>query len=267
MATLQELLENKEKYADSLQIQLADGVTTTLGELRAGYMKDADYRRKTSELAELRRAHEREVAEFQSAKAAAEAQLQELAQEIVRSRQASGQSTTKDDIADALERDPVAKRLLNTVEALAKKVEQLETVATNVYQTQEQARQAAIVAEHKKALANIRNEYYKDLDEEAWNEKQRALIEYARRNYVPNLNLAHNLMTERERWEARIKKEVEAAKKQGIEEGKRLAVAPTIPIRNRTLVGELPKDSPKTFDEALDAASRDPEILNILAGN
>lgn len=40
---------------DDELIELADGTKVTFAELTAGYMKDADYRRKTAEIAEMRR--------------------------------------------------------------------------------------------------------------------------------------------------------------------------------------------------------------------
>lgn len=52
------------------EVELADGTKVTADELKAGYMKDADYRRKTSELAEERRRLAEDVErvrQFQSA--------------------------------------------------------------------------------------------------------------------------------------------------------------------------------------------------------
>lgn len=77
IATLEELAEalEDENLLDTLQTQIkVDGKveSVTLTELKAGYQKDADYRRKTGELAENRRHFEEQ---YSNAKQQVEAQL------------------------------------------------------------------------------------------------------------------------------------------------------------------------------------------------
>ena len=57
--------EGDEQNPDIQEIEI-DGERYTMGEIRAGMMKDSDYRRKTAELAEKRRLYESEIERLQS---------------------------------------------------------------------------------------------------------------------------------------------------------------------------------------------------------
>jgi len=109
MATLQEIMDDKDKYPDDTKILLAEGSEVPLGELRGGYMKDGDYRRKTTEVANHRRQLESERVQFEQARMEAENQLTELAKQAILTK--GGEPVARDELTDLLERDPVAKAL------------------------------------------------------------------------------------------------------------------------------------------------------------
>lgn len=73
----------------------------------------------------------------------------------------------------------------------------------------------------------------------------------------------------RETEHARRETELEAAKKQGIEEGKRLAAAASLPRPGSGPRVPLPNEGPKykNMTEAFAAAAQDPDILRIASGD
>src|SRR5437899_2075242 len=83
MPSLTEILDDKKGFPDDRKITLADGVETTLGELRGGYMKERDYRQKTQAVAEERRTLDQERQKFEQDKQEAEAKLSELLKQVV----------------------------------------------------------------------------------------------------------------------------------------------------------------------------------------
>ena len=244
MASLTELLENRTQYPDATKITLADGVETTFGDLRSGYMKDADYRKKTSEVAEQRRALNTERQSFMEARAEAQAQLEALAEKVVK-RDPTIQKTELD---EELESNPLAKKLMERIAKAEERAADADKKAAQIEAGLRQREEAAMVEAHRQ-VARALKEKDPDLDEEK-------LFDYAKTHYIPRLDLAYELMTKSTR-EAKI---AEEAKQKGIEEGRRIAAQPRIPER-RTVSAPSDANAPQSFDEAMDAALQDPEIL------
>lgn len=253
MATLQELLSDRTKYPDDTKITLADGVETTIGEVRKGYLMESDYRKKTSQVAEAKRNLDYERQQFDAARADAEAKLQAMADRLVRQHPDQSQS----ELEASLAADPVAKALAEQVKALNVQVQQLKQATGTIAQNIDASRQNEMVSQHRRVLSELRRSD-PELDETE-------LVSYARSNYVPRLDLAYRLLTEEKRTKKLLEEATRKAKEEGIMEGKRQAIAPTIPQRARFLAPELDKEAPKSFDEAADRAAQDPEILTLLA--
>src|SRR3990167_6610052 len=152
MPTLEEFVTNKETYPDTLKITLADGVESTLGEIRSGFMKEKDYRKKTMELSEVRRQHERELQDFEAARLDAEAKLAALAQQLVTARPGA----TQDDITEELESSPIAKKLYAKINELEGKVKEREVAENEMKTALGNWQQAQIVDQHRKVLASIK---------------------------------------------------------------------------------------------------------------
>jgi hypothetical protein len=263
MPTYAELLSDKTKYPDDTKFTLADGVETTLGELRSGSMMRADYTRKTQEAAREREAFAKEKADFETAKTAAEAELAQLAEKIVAQRDARGLDTSQQQLEELLQRDPVAKSLRDDIVGLRKTVEELSTV-TKTQQEQLRQQQLAVIADqHRRALAlaaqQHKLEFGEDLD-------TTAVVRFAQENGIPRVDLAYRLMTESQRTESALKKAKEAASTAAYEKAKRELAAPALPQR-RVIQTTLDKEAPQTFDEAADRALQDPEILGYFNGS
>ena len=258
MATLLDIINDKEKYPDSTAITLADGVQTTVGEVRKGFMMESDYRKKTADLAAQRRELERRQSEFENARAQAEAQLEELAKEVLIKAQESGvpKSAQEDEVLRELRANPIANALYTKIESLTAKVNELDSLNRSLRDNLKQRDQNALVSQHQRVLA-----YLKQNDPELDTD---ALVRFARENYVPRLDLAYRLYTEDKRMKRTVDEAVAKAKKEAMDEAKRLAVQPTIPLRRAAVT--LPKDAPKTFDEAIEVAMKDPEVIGPLVG-
>jgi len=251
MATLAEILEDKKTYPDDQKITIS-GVETTLGDLRSGYMKDADYRKKTTAIAEARRDLDRRQADFEAARLDAEAKLEAMAAKIIR----RDPDTTDTELQGRLEADPVAKRLMDMVTGLTSKIETLNKEVETTKTTLAQGKRQALVDQHRRVLSLLR-QHDPNLDEQA-------LVQFAKDNFIPRLDIAYRVMTEETRTQAAVKTATEKAKKEGLEEGKKLGAQPIIPARKAA--AKLPYNAPKTVDEAFEAAQNDPEILAIMTG-
>lgn len=252
MATLQDLISNKEQYPDGTTITLTDGVSTTLGEVRKGYMMESDYRRKTSVVSDGKRQLDQERQQFEAAKFEAEQKLEALAGRLMTREPNKGQS----DLEAELAANPVARALTEQVKGLTEKLGTLEKATSTLHQELTQSKQTAMLDQHRRVLSGLK-EKDPDLDEAE-------LVSFAKNNYVPRLDLAYRLFTEDKRLKQVAEDAAKKAKEAGIEEGKRLAVAPTLPNRARMLAPGLDKDAPQTMDAAADAAAQDPEIISLL---
>ena len=257
MPNLTDILGDKTKYPDEQKITLADGVETTVGELRGGFLRQQDYSRKTADVAREREAMTRERAEFDTAKASAEAELTGLAERIVSQRTTVGKSTTRDELDDLMDRDPLARRLRDDIQGLRQQHTEVVDAIKQQQETLKQQQLAFVADQHRRALTVLRQRD-PDLDTDE-------LIRFAQDNGIPRLDLAHRLLTEDKRFETAIKTKTEEASKAAYEKAKRELAAPAIPS-SRRVAGPPPADAPKDFDEAADRAKSDPEILEIMGG-
>lgn len=256
MPTLQEIIDNKTQYPDTQEIVLTSGsgelVKVTLGDLRGGFMKDADYRKKTTEVANQRRDLDRQRQEWEKERADAEAKLQEIAAKLVKQPSV----TTEDDLTEAIKADPVGKYLLEKLESVTKDMGELKESAKRLDDTTKLHAETYLADQHRRVLAHLKQRD-KDLNEEE-------LIAFAQQNYVPRLDLAYRLMTEEKRHKAVTDEAVKKAREEGVAEGRKAATQPVIPSRRAPILP--PEGAPKTFEEAAEKALQDPEILAALRG-
>lgn len=255
MPSLQDLLDDKKNFPDDRKITLADGIETTLGELRGGYMKDADYRQKTSRLAREREEFSTERARFEQDRQEAEAQLAKLVEQAV--TRGAPVSQQQDEWEAYAQRDPVARRLMSELAEVKTKQSQWEQKQAEYEQRLHQQQQALYIDQHRRALAALKS---KDPDLDEGN-----LVQYARDNAIPRLDLAYRLLTEEKRFKSEVDKAKENASKEGYEKAKRELAQPMLP--SRRVAPSVPETAPKSFDEAAEAALRDPEILATMEGH
>lgn len=251
MPKLEDVIADKKTYPDETKITLAEGTEVTLGELRGGFMKDADYRQKTSTLARQREEFDQDYARRKAELADAEERLQELAKQVVQAKP----EITRDEVAEVLERDPVARRLVGRIQQLEEALKPLASAVLGIDQRMKQGQLEYVAEQHRRALAWLK-EQDPDLDENA-------LVEFARKEYIPNLVHAHKVF----KYEESLKKAREDAKAEGHKEGydkaKKEVSAPVIPLRRPVVVSP---DAPKTLDEAVQRASQDLEVMGPLLG-
>ena len=252
MATFQELLTDKTKYTNDTKVTLLDGAEVTLGDLRKGHMMESDYRKKTSEVAQTKRELDIREQEFAAARLQAQTQLEELASQVLKGKPGS----TADEVDAELEANPLAKKLMGKIGEMTGKMAKLEEATTALMQGQQNFKTTMLVNEHRRVLAALKA---KDstLDEGE-------LTEFAKTNYIPRLDLAEKVMNYDKNLAKARKEAADAARAEGVEEGKRQAISPTLPQKVRYMAPNLPKDAPKTMDEAAVAAGQDPEILALL---
>lgn len=255
MATFVDMLADKKTYADDLKITMADGVETTLGELRGGWLRQQDYTQKTMSHAREREDFAREKAQFEHAKTEAERTLAEMAQRVVASQ--PHQPQTLDEVESILQRDPVSRKLMEKISALDARIAERDKQLDAAHAALKQHEQAFLADQHRRVLAHLKSQ---DAD---MNEAE--VVQYAQQNYIPRLDLAYRLMTEERRIESAKTAAAKAAEEKAYERAKReLAAPPSLP--NRRTPAPRPADAPKTLDEAWDAAASDPEIAEIAAG-
>lgn len=251
MPTFDDLIADKKTYPDDTKITMADGVEVTLGTLRGGFMKDADYRRKTADLSRQREEFTRERTEKEAALQEAEARLQELARQVV----GANPHATRDEVADILAQDPVAQKLVSRIEQQETVLKTLAEAVVNMDNRLKQSAMQQYVTQHRKALEHLKKQD-PDLNEDD-------LINFAKTRQIPRLDDAYRLMKHDDLLAAERKKAAEEAEKRAYEKAKRELTAPQIPVRRAPQVAP---DAPKSLDEALDRAMRDEEVVGPLLG-
>lgn len=254
MPSLQDLMDDKKKYADDMKV-LIEGVETSLGELRSGFMKDSDYRQKTSKLAREREAFEADRTKFAQDKEEAEAQLARMVEQALTRNAPPAQQQAEYEAL--IERDPIAKRLVSQINKLEEKFTLQEKRAQEHEQRLHQQQQAMLADQHRRVLAALKTRD-PELDEAE-------LVQFAQQNAIPRLDMAYRLHTEEKRWKAESDRIKENAAKEAYEKAKRELAQPQLP--QRRVAAPPPEDSPKTFDEAAERALRDPEILATMEGH
>lgn len=251
MATLQDILADKKTYPDEQTLQLADGSTATLGELRSGFLRQADYTNKTTALARERDEWTRQANEKAQALQTAEQKLMELAKQVVGPRE----QPTKDDVADLVQNDPVAGRLMAEITQLKNVLGQVTGHLKKKEEQEQQSVAASFEAQHRAVIAQIQK-FDPDVNVEE-------LVDFARRNYTPRLDIAYAAMT-REKAISKAKQDaLEEGQKKGYDKAKIELSVPQIPLRRP---GIPDQNAPKNLDEAMERALGDPEVINPLFG-
>ncbi len=252
MPTIEEVLADKKTYPDDLKITVADGVETTLGQLRGGYLRQADYTKKTTELARQREHLEQQWQQQSAALADAERRLQELAAYIVR----ANPGATRDEVSEYLQHDPVASRLYR--EALWQR-QVLQTMGQALLDLDRRLMERdreAMADQHRRVLATLKQQD-PDLDEEA-------LVRFARDNFIPRLDHAYTLFKHDEILRRERERAAEEASKKAYEKAKLELSAPPIPLSPRT--ASPPPETPQTLDEAAQKATHDMDVIGPLIG-
>ncbi len=253
MPTLEEYLADKAAYPDNTTVKLADGVETTLGSLRSGYMKDSDYRKKTTELADRRRSFDTERQEWEIARLDAEARLTELAKTLM----TANPGMTRQEATEELETDPRAAKLNAKIAQLEGKLEQYDQAFARHEQRIRGAEETYVADQHRKVLAEIkRQDPDVDVDE---------LVQYAKSHFIGRLDDAYKAYRFDELVDRRVKEATETARKESYEKAKQDLLQPVITPR-RVVTSNADSSAPKSLDEAADAALQDPEILKLLTG-
>lgn len=255
MPTLDDYLNDKQAYPDATTITLADGVETTLGQLRGGYLRDADYRRKTQALADERRRLDEEKAAHDSA-------LTQAREDLAKAAERAARGTSAEDLDEdtqierLLRKDPAARKLMEKIDKLSAAAEANEKRWQEAREAAQRNQAAQYQRFHEQTLAKLR-EKDPTLDRDA-------LIDYARENGIARLDIAYRDMMRDKDIERAVKEAREEERAKAQEAAKR-TTQPLIPTR-RVIPPSLGKDDPKTFEEAAEAAQNDPEIQAIIYG-
>lgn len=239
--TWDDILNNREQYADSLELDV-NGTKMSVGEARARLLPKGEYTKATQ------RARELETQLAQAVQAQAQMQ-QQFQQELAR----RGQSApTSQDEVDALVSEypglaPIANRLKRYEQQMAEAAQRIQQHEL-VFNTNQHA-----------AMYN----QIKEKDAEfASDEGRSKLINYALQHGIQRLDLAHQLLTR----DRDAQKAAEAARQEGIAEGKKLAKQPTILGGGSRTASKSAPVTPTDFRSAEAAALADPEILSIMNG-
>lgn len=254
MATLDELLLNRDRYTDDTKITLAEGVETTLGDLRGGYSRQADYSRKTQDLARQRQ-------EFDQVRTKADLDLQAAKEEVMRlfqeSQKPARRTQDPDEADEVLRTDPVARKLHERANAAYERAEAASKAADAAVERATKLEESLVRERHEQAFQFIqKNDPSINRDE---------LVRFAHSRGIPRIDDAYRLMTEETRMKKVEQTAAEKAHQEGYAKGKQEAAAAPFLAPGRLMPNRSP-DAPKTLDEAFAAAASDPEILKAMSG-
>ena len=246
---LMAILEDSTNYPDTMEITIA-GEKKVLSELRnapsfKGFTKYSQERSKEKQ--ELETKLQREMSEREKLAGDLQVALARGTQQYQIPNQ------TGNDPMAVFRSDPTFGPL---AEALEKSNKQVEELGKSLQQLQ----QVQYVNAYNRALDQIQS---RD-DDFRKPEKVQELFDYCKKNNISNLDLGYREITR----DRDIKKAEEAAVKRGIEEGKKKALTEfsMVPSGSRRMITPSP-EAAKSFDEAEDAALRDPEILATFNGS
>jgi len=251
MATLNDLLIDKTK-SDEVKVTI-EGAETTLGELRRGMMFQSDYTKKTQRLADEQRDFEKRQGEWEYARIEAENKLAEFAKQLMEQNPGMTRREAIDEATD----DPRMAKVMAKVDTYGKELEGMKALIHKQEETIKAQTLAHYADQHRRALAYLKQQDPKlDPDD---------LIAFAKREGVPNLLTAYKAYRADDLVaEARTKAREEGLQ-EGIKRGKSEATQPLIP--SRRVVSSAPKDAPRTWDEAVDAALGDPDVMKTFSGD
>ena len=230
MATLEEIVANRQAYPDDTTWDVGGGVTVKLKDLRDTLIPKGEMTRMTQAAAEEKRQYQQKLQQY-------EAQMTEMARRATMPAPPSG----TDPLQPYLD-DP-------TFGPLAK---QLREVAENQKAIMQQTRQHEQVwwaQQHLNTIEKLKSQD-KDLDDQ----KIQGLIGFAKQHGLANLDHAYRLMTD----DTRIKRAADEAEKRGYDKAKAEPPPPPIPAGR---VAATSPNAPKSFEEAKQAARAEPEIM------
>lgn len=251
MPTLEEFIEDRNTYPDTTKITLADGVESSLGDLRGGVMRQRDYTRKTMTLANQQREFERERTEWETARLQAEAKLTEMARSALTQRP----DMSRPELDQYMELDPGAQAVVRQLQAVEQKLQAYDTKLNDAFGRMQQHEQNYLADQHRRVLFMLKQQY-PDLNEAE-------VVDFAKANYLPRLDWAAKLM----RYDDEIKSATDKAREEGIKTGltkaKEEMLQPVLSPR-RVVVPET--ETPATFKDAVNSAMNDPEIRQAILG-
>lgn len=254
MPKLNEIIANKKDYPDEQTVNVG-GEDITLGELRQGYMKDADYRQKTTTLAREREEFHRDYAAKAAALDETKRQLQAMAQSVAAK---APSDASEDDIEEEINRNPVAKRLKNQLNQMEQVLVPMAKSLVAIDKQMKDAAMAATTDFHRRALLDIVSK-----DKSA---DPAQIIEYAKNNRIPNLYTAYRDMTR----DSAVEMAKEEGRRAGLEEGKLLgkkeSLAPTLPLRQRPAAIKDNDGKVLNLDDAAEVAKQDMDVMGPLLG-
>jgi len=249
MPSFEEIIGDDKTFTNDRKVLVGD-VEVSLGDIRKGYLRDADYRRKTEDVANRRRQFEQERIEFENQRLTAEQQLAAMAQQITQRQP----GVTKDEAEEILERDPVAKRLRSEIREATAAVREMQETVGQLRRDSKMQEQMFIADQHRRVLAALK-QFDPALDEDG-------LINYARTRGIPRLDDAYKLYKFDDIVKGVQDKTREEATTTAYEKAKKDLTQPVVPA---TRVVKPAPDAPKDFEEAASAAINDPEILKELS--
>lgn len=256
MPTWDEYITDKKTYPDETKITLESGVETTLGQLRSGYMKDSDYRQKTSNLARQREEFDRDYLARMSALETAQTRLQEIAENVSRSKP----EATPDEVDQVLRENPAARRLMEKIQRIESVLEPIAGTLVDLDKRQKDSQLNATAEQHRAMLNQLKAFHKTTFDEDL---DEGALIQHAKNTLVPRLDIAYLSLNHNRLSEHKSKKAAEEADKKGYERAKKELGSPVIPLRR--VFTPQPTD-PKNMEDAATQALQDPEVMNPLLG-
>lgn len=246
MATLQDILNNRETYPDSQEIEMM-GQKMTLGSLRADLIPKGDFTRATQKLSDDKARLESSQAQLQEAYNGLQAQLKTLVD--ARGQQPSQNGAMSD--MDALAADPLLGPLVKTMQRIEQRIEADSKRYDVIQNTQKEMVTEYLKNEYRRKLSDMKRDH-PDLSEPT-------LIDFATKHQIADLDLAYKLMT----VDTRVEQTAREAEQRGYDKGKTEVqqVPPILP--GRRMMGPPPTEGIKTLDEAERAAVNDPEIAKL----
>ena len=256
-----------EKLPDDVKVELADGTTITLGEIRNAATEHVNKR-----IADLTPREQKLVTREQALQEAEERVRQTMAQLAnIPTPPATPPAPTPgtpppplgytQEQWNAIMSDPYARPMMSTMALLAEKTEKLEKLLAERdlsdkqrADTQQQLEETRWINYQLDTLADKTDPRYKDPNE------RKALLEFAQDSIKRrDMTVIHKART----YDDAVKAAGEAGYQRGLAEGKVAAPVPSV-VHGTRVVPTTPQPDklPKTFAEFSDAAANDPSLVN-----
>ena len=248
MANLQDVLQNREKYPDTQEIDIG-GQKMTLGELRNDMIPKGDMTKATQRLSEEKRALEQNVTELQSAYQGLQSQLTTM---VAGRTMADGTPARTSPLAE-LEADPLLGPVIAELRAVRADLSKANDTNERLQRQQVEMATTYIQDGYRRRIADLRA---KDASLDP-----QALINFAVSRNMPDIEMAYQLMTE----DSRLKQRESEAEKRGYEKGKQEVVIPPMSSGRRMTMAP-PPEGVKDLEGAKEAALNDPAIERLWSG-